>query len=66
MIAIMPIQVHNQTGNCINGSIFAKHTAVNTVSATVSSLAPNLLTDFVILATIPSVMSVIPQNKYAL
>lgn len=64
MIATIIIQVHNQTGNCINGSIFTKHTVTNTLSATVSNLAPNSLVDFVILAIVPSIISVIPQNKY--
>ena len=64
MIAIITIQFHNQVGNSINGSIFTKHTATNALSATVSNLAPNSLTDFVFLAIVPSIISVIPQNKY--
>ena len=64
MVAIITIQAHNQAGNCINGSIFAKHTAVNTLSATVSNLAPNALVDFVFRATVPSAISVMPHNKY--
>jgi hypothetical protein len=64
MIAIITIQFHNQVGNSINGSIFTKHTATNALSATVSYLAPNSLTDFVFLAIVPSIISVIPQNKY--
>ena len=64
IIAIAAIQTHNQMGKCIRGSIFAKHTAANTMSAAVSNLAPNLLTVFVFLAIAPSTISVIPQNRY--
>lgn len=62
--AITVIQIHNQTGRCIRGRTFATHTAVNTMSAAVSNFAPNALTAFVFLATVPSTKSVIPQNKY--
>ena len=64
MMAIMTIQIHNQTGNCIVGSIFTKHTATNTLSAIVSNIAPNSLSDFVLLAIAPSAISVIPQYMY--
>ena len=64
MIAIIKIQVHNYVGNCIHGSIFTKHTATNTLSATVSNLALNSLVVFVFLAISPSTISVIPQNRY--
>ena len=64
MVVITTIQTHNQVGNCINGRIFTKHTATNTMSATVSNLAPVSLTDFVFLAIVPSTISVIPQYRY--
>jgi hypothetical protein len=64
MNAITTIQAHSQPGNCINGSIFAKHTAANTQSASVSNLAPNSPADFVFLAIAPSAISVIPQYMY--
>ena len=64
MMAIMTIQIHSQIGNCIDGSIFTKHTATNTMSAIVSNIAPNSLSDFVILAIVPSAISVIPQYMY--
>ena len=40
MVAITIIQIHNQVGNYISGRILTKHTATNTMSATVSNLAP--------------------------
>lgn len=64
MMAIMTIQIHSQIGNCIVGSIFTKHTAANTMSAIVSNIAPNSLSDFVLLAIAPSAISVIPQYMY--
>ena len=64
MVAITATQIHNQVGSCINGRIFAEHTATNTISATVSNLAPNSLTVLVFLAIVPSTISVIPQSGY--
>ena len=64
MMAIKTIQIHNHTGNFIDGSIFTKHTAANTMSATVSNIVPNSLSDFVLLAIAPSAISVIPQYMY--
>ena len=56
--AIILIHTHNHTGICIIGSIFIEQTSTNTKSANVSSLAPNLLSDPVFLATVPSIISV--------
>ena len=62
-VVIMAIQIYSQTGSCVMGSIFTKHTATNTMSAAVSSLAPNSLMVFVFLAIFPSIISVKPQNR---
>ena len=63
--AIMLIHTHSHTGICIIGSIFIEQTSTNTKSANVSSLDPNLLTAPVFLATVPSIISVNPQNRYS-
>ena len=57
MRAMIPIQPYSHAGILRTGSSLVRHTTTNTKSATVSSLAPNLLTVSVFLATNPSRIS---------
>ena len=61
---IMPAHIHNHFCICITGKILNKDTVKNVISAIVSKFAPNLLTVFVLLAMVPSTMSVNPQIRY--
>ena len=64
MIAIAAIHIHTQVGRLIIGNIFITHTAIKTKSEAVSNFEPKLLTAFVFLAIIPSIISLKPQSKY--
>ena len=61
---IMHIHVHNHIGISNIGKNFIRQITTNTKSAKVSSLEPNSLTVFIFLATVPSIISVNPANRY--
>ena len=57
---INAIHIHSHIGTVIAGSIFTRQTTTKMRSAMLSSLAPNSLSVFVLLAMKPSSMSVTP------
>ena len=62
--AITPVQTYSQVGITMTGSSLIRQTTTNAKSAAVSSLAPNSVAFFVLLATIPSTISEIPAVRY--
>ena len=64
IIAMAPPQIHSHCGIRIAGSSLYKAAAVKARSAIVSNRLPNRLSEFVFLATVPSIISLNPQRRY--
>ena len=64
IIAIEAIQNQIHPGSTITGRSLRKDTPTNRISARESSLTPNALLLLVILATVPSTMSLNPHSRY--
>lgn len=62
--AIIRIHIQSHLGIFITGNSLTKAADTNIKSAIVSSLDPNVLTEFVFLAIVPSTISVSPQRRY--
>lgn len=66
IMAMIVIHIHNQLGMWIVGKSFVVAVAMNIISAMESNCSPNLVLLFVILATVPSIMSLMPQVRYVM
>ena len=66
MMAMTAIQLQSQFGIGMIGNNLIKATAMKIKSETVSNFSPNSLILFVFLATVPSIISLSPQRRYAI
>ena len=62
--AMTTIHVKAHAGNSISGNSLSKADTRKTASAMVSNREPNALAEFVFLATVPSIISVMPLARY--
>ena len=62
--AMTTIHVKAHAGNSISGKSLSKADTRKTASAMVSNREPDALAEFVFLATVPSIISVMPLARY--